>query len=173
MIPALAAASAAMALGGAVYGTISSSQANNKARRLIQQQRDENRAWYNTRNAEDYTMRSDVQAAIKKQREVLEEQLRRAQKTNTVAGGTDASLAVQQQAANRALSDTMTDVAGQASAWKDSIENSYRQQDAALNQQQVQNQQQQAQQAAQAGSQVVNAGMNLVGNSIYAKQSQA
>ena len=154
------------ALGSAIYGGISSSIANNRARALIQQQRDDNRAWYNTKMEQDYTQRSDVQAAIKRQRELLNEQYNRARRTNVVAGGTDESLALQQQAANKSLSDTMTDVASQASAYKDNVEQQYRAQDAALNQQQAQNYQQQGAQAAAAASQAVNAGLNMMGNDI-------
>ena len=163
---AMAAIGGVAALGSAIYGGITSSKANNKARDLIQQQRSDNKAWYNTKMAQDYTQRADVQAAIKRQRELLNEQYNRARATNVVAGGTDESLALQQQAANKSLSDTMTDIAAQSSAYKDNVEQQYRAQDAALNQQQVQNYQQQAAQAAQAASQGVNAGIGLMGNSI-------
>lgn len=154
------------ALGSAIYGGITSAKANNKARNLIAQQRNDNKAWYDLRMSQDYTLRTDVQAAIKRQRELLDEQYRRARATNVVAGGTDEALALQQQAANKSLSDTMTDVAAQAAAYKNNVEQQYRAQDAALNQQQVQNYQQQAAQAAQAASQGVNAGLGLMGNAI-------
>lgn len=150
------------ALTGAIYGGIASANYNKKARKLIQNQRDENKQWYNTKMAEDYTQRSDVQAAIKRQRELLDEQYKRAKATNVVAGGTDEALALQKQAANNSLSDTMTDVAGQASDYKEGVENAYRHQDAALNQQQAQTYQQQAAAVAQAGGQAVNAGLQAI-----------
>ena len=155
-----------LALGSAIYGAIASSKANKKAQELIQKQRDDNQAWYNTKMAQDYTQRSDVQAAMKKQRELLEEQYSRARRTNVVAGGTDEGLALQQQAANASLSQTMTDIAANAANYKDNVESQYRSQDAALNQQQVQNYQQQAAQAAQAASQAVNAGVNMMGQGL-------
>lgn len=155
------------ALGSAIYGAVQSSRANNKARALIQQQRTDNKRWYDVKMASDYTQRADVQAAIKRQRELLQEQYNNARKTAAVAGGTDEAIAMQQAAANRSLSDTMTDVASQANSYKDSVEQQYRAQDAALNQQQVQNNQQQAAQTAQAASQAVNAGLNLVGQGVY------
>ena len=123
------------ALGSAIYGGIKSAQDNQRAQALIQQQRDENKAWYNLRRNQDYTQRADVQAAIKRQRELLNEQYDRARATNVVAGGTDEALALQQKAANQSLSNTMTDVAAQSSAYKDKVEEQYRAQDAALNQQ--------------------------------------
>ena len=161
------------ALGSAIYGGIASSVANNKARALIQQQRDDNKAWYDTKMRQDYTMRTDVQAAINKQRDLLNEQYKRARATNVVAGGTDESLALQQKVAAQSLTDTMSDVASNAAAHKDSVEQQYRAQDNALNQQQAQSYQQQAAQAAQAASQAVNAGLNLMGNDIGLKKSNS
>ena len=156
------------ALGGAIYGAIASSKNNAKARALIQEQRDDNKNWYNTRMAEDYTQRSDAQAILNKQRDLLQEQYKQARATNVVAGGTDESLALQKAAANSAMAQTSSDLAANAASYKDNVEQQYRQQDAALNQQQAQTYQQQAQQAAQAASQVVNAGTSLMGNGINA-----
>lgn len=158
------------ALGSAIYGGIKSAAANNKAQALIQQQRNDNKAWYEIQKSSDYTQRADVQAAIKRQRELLDEQYKRAKATQVVAGGTDESAALQKQAANKALSETMTDVAAQATAHKDNVEQQYRAQDAALNQQQAQSLQQQAAQTAQAASQAVNAGVNMVGQEIAAQR---
>jgi len=151
------------ALGSAIYGAIKSSKANNQARRLIQQQRDENRRWYDTKMNQDYTLRTDVQNAINKQRELLDEQYKRAKATNVVSGGSDASVALQKEAANKSLADTTADIAAAGANYKDSVEQQYRAQDAALNQQQAQSYQQQAAQTAAAASQGVNAGLNLVG----------
>ena len=160
------------ALGSAIYGAFKSSKANNQARKLIQQQRDDNKRWYDVKMSQDYTQRADVQAAIKKQRELLDEQYKRARATNAVAGGTDEALALQKQAANNAVADTMTNVASNAAAYKDNVEQQYRANDAALNQQQAQSYQQQAAQTAAAASQAVNAGLNLVGQGLAERGNQ-
>jgi hypothetical protein len=60
----------------------------------------------------------------------------------------------------------MTDVASQASAYKDAVDRQYRAQDAALNQQQAANYQQQAAATAAAAGQAVNAGVGLMGNAL-------
>lgn len=156
----------AAALGGAIYGAISSSQYANKARNLIDQQRSSNEAWYNRKMKEDYTQRADVQAAIQKQRELLEEQNKRARAAAVVGGATEESVALQKAAANKSLSDTMTDIAAQGANYNDSVEQQYRAQDAALNQQQAQSYMQQGQQAAQAGSQMIGSGLKLMGTSL-------
>lgn len=152
-----------MALGSAVYGAIASSKQNRKAQQLIQQQRDENRQWYNTRMNSDYTQRTDSQAVLNKQRELLRERYQNAKGTNAVAGGTDAALAAEKMASNDAMAQTMSDIASQASEYKDQVERQYRAQDAALNQQQAQISADQAKATAQAASQATTAGLNLMG----------
>ena len=145
---------AAAQVGSSIYGAIESSQANKRAQQMIQNQRAENKKWYDQKMAEDYMQRSDVQNVLRKQRELLQEQYQRARATNIVAGGTDESLALQQQAANEAMGDTMANIAANASAYKDSVEQQYRAQDAALNQQIIGVEQGNAQAIAQAAGQV-------------------
>ena len=153
---------AAAQIGSSIYGAVKSSQANKRAQAMIQNQRDENQKWYDQKMAEDYTQRSDVQNILRKQRDLLNEQYQRARATNIVAGGTDESLALQQQAANETMGDTIADIAADASNYKDSIENQYRAQDAALNQQQIGVEQANAQTIAQAAGQMGSAVGGLV-----------
>lgn len=155
-----------VALGGAIYGAIKSGQLNEKARRLVANLRDKNEQWFNIKRSQDYTQRADVQAAIKRQRELLDEQSRRAEATNLIAGGTDESLALQKEAANRSLAQATTDIAAAGASYNDNIENQYRAQDAALAQQQSQSYQQQAAQTSQAASQLVNAGVGVMGQGL-------
>lgn len=153
---------AAAQVGSSIYGAIKSSQANKRAEQLLKNQRDENKKWYDQKMAEDYTRRSDSQNILRKQRELLQEQYQRARATNLVAGGTDESLALQQAAANDAMGDTMADIAANASAYKEGVENQYRAQEAALNQQQITNEQNRAQAIANAAGQVGSAVSGLV-----------
>lgn len=166
MLAALSAIGGVAALGSSIYGAIASSKYNKQARKLIEEQKADNRNWYDVKMSEDYTQRSDTQAALKRQRELLTEQYDNARKTNAVMGGTDEALALQKQAANNSLSQTITDIASQASQYKEGVENQYRATDAALTQQQVTGLQQQGAQAAQAAAQATNAGINLLGGSI-------
>lgn len=153
-------------LASAIYGGVKSSQYNNKARGIVGDMVKDNKAWYDTRMSQDYTARADVQAAINRQRQILDEQYRNAKAANVVAGGTDAQLALQKEAANRATAQVTTDIASQANAYKDRVEDQYRAQDAALKQQQAQSYQQQAAATAQAASQAVDSGLNLVGQGV-------
>lgn len=153
---------AAAQVGSSIYGAIKSSQANKRAEALLQNQRDENRKWYEQRMAEDYTKRADVQNVLRKQKELLQEQYQRARATNVVAGGTDESLALQQQAANQTMGDTMANIAAQSESYKEGVENQFRTQDAALNQQQIGIEQVKAQAIANAAGQVGSAVSGLV-----------
>lgn len=161
---------AAAQVGSSIYGAIKSSQANKRAERLLKNQRDENQKWYDQKMTEDYTQRSDVQNVLRKQRELLQEQYQRARATNLVAGGTDESLALQQAAANDAMGDTLADIAANASAYKESVENQYRATEAALNQQQITNEQNRAQAIANAAGQVGSAVSGLISGGVAEKK---
>ena len=145
---------AAASIGSSIYGAIKSSQANKKAEAMIQNQRDKNQKWYDQKVNADYTQRPDVQNALRKQRELLQEQYKAARARNLVAGGTDESLALQQAQANESLSNTMGDIAGQAADYKEGIEQQYLANDAALNQQKVATEQNKANAISQAAAQV-------------------
>lgn len=145
---------AGLQVGSSIYGAIESSMANKKAQDLLQNQRAQNRKWYETRMAEDYTKRADVQNILRKQKELFQEQYERARATNVVAGGTDESLALQQQAANQQMGETMANIAAQSSDYKEGIESQFRAQDNAFNQQAVELEQARGQAIAEAAGQV-------------------
>ena len=153
---------AAAQIGSSIYGAIKSSQANKRAEQLLKNQRDENQKWYETRMAEDYTKRADVQNVLRKQRELFDEQYQKAKASSVVAGGTDESVALQKAAANEAMGETMADVAAQAADYKDSVEEQYRQNEAALNQQEIANEQNKAQSIAAAAGQMGSAVSGLM-----------
>lgn len=158
----------ATALASAITGAIGSAAQNKKARNLLDTQRAENKAWYDMKKAEQYTQRSDFQAILKKQKELLDEQYANARGVNAVAGGTDESVALQKKVANQSLSDTMTNVAGQASAYKDNLDAQYRQTDQALANQQAATYANQANNIAQAAGQGITAGLNLIASDALA-----
>lgn len=153
-------------VGGAIYGAVKSSEANKKAMDLIAKQRDQNKKWYEEDMAEDYLKRPDAQNILRKQSEMLAEQYQRAKAANLVAGGTDESLAMQQQAANAAMGETMSNIAAQAASAKDAAKAQYRSQDAALNQQQAKIYQGQADAIAKAAGQMGKAASGLASGAV-------
>lgn len=164
---------AAAQVGSSIYGAVKSSQANKRARQMIQNQRDENQKWYEQKMAEDYTQRTDAQNILRKQRELLQDQYQRARATNIVAGGTDESLALQQAAANETMGDTMAEIASQASAYKEGVEEQFRANDAALNQQMIGVEQGQANAIAQAAGQMGSAVSGLVTGGVAEKEDES
>lgn len=155
-------AGAAIQAGSSIYGAIKSSQANKRAMDILKARKEENKKWYEDKMSEDYMQRSDVQNVLRKQRDLLSEQYKRARATTLVAGGTDEALALQQQGANEAMGETMADIAAQASDYKESVENQYRTTDAALDQMEMGIHQQKAQSIATAAGQVGKAVGGLV-----------
>lgn len=153
-------------VGGAIYGAVKSSEANKKAMDLIQAQRDENKKWYEAKMAEDYTKRADVQNVLRKQRDLFNEQYQRAKATNLVAGGTDESLALQQQGANQTMGETMANVAAQGASYKDEAETAYRTQDAALKKQEIGVYNDQADAIAKAAGQMGKAASGLASGAV-------
>lgn len=114
------------------YGKWKAAKERGKYYDALEGQREENRKWYEQKMAEDYTQRTDMQNILRKQRELLDEQYKRARATNIVAGGTDESLALQQANANDVVGETMADMASQASTYKEGVENQFREKDAQL-----------------------------------------
>lgn len=141
---------AGLKIGGAVYGGIKASQAMKKMQRQIQQQKQENTNWYNRRYNEDATQRADAVRALQKVEDSIKNRNRAAAGTQAVIGGTEESVAAAKAANNEALSQTASNIAAQADARKDAIEQQYRQEDSRLQGQLNQLQAQKAQNIANA-----------------------
>lgn len=154
----------ATSIGSAITGAVVSSKKNREAAAIREQQREKNEAWYNAKKAEDLTQRADVLAMINKQREMLKDRYSASRAANIVAGGTDESLALQQEAANQALAETMSNIAAEGVQEKREAENQYLQRDNALDQAELAQKQQEAANAAQAAGQLASAGINVAGN---------
>lgn len=153
-------------VGGAIGGAIAGSKAGKRAREIISARKDENKKWYDEKMSEDYLQRSEIQNVLRKQKELIGEQMKRARATNIVAGGTDESLALQQQGAMDTLGETTANVAANATAAKDAAEQQYRQTDAALDQQMAESYQQQAQQISNAAGQLSQAGATMLSSGL-------
>ena len=153
-------------VGGAIGGAIAGSKAGQRAREIISARKDENKKWYDEKMSEDYLQRSEIQNVLRKQKELIGEQMKRARATNIVAGGTDESLALQQQGAMDTLGETTANVAANATAAKDAAEQQYRQTDATLDQQMAESYQQQAQQISSAAGQLSQAGATMLSSGL-------
>ena len=154
------------ALGSAIVGGIKSAQANEKFNKLQNSRRLENEKWYNTKMNEDYTQRTDVQNAITRQRELLDEQIKRGHARSIVGGASPEAAALEKEAANKSLAETSSDIASKAADYKDQVEQQYQAKKDALDEQEAQQYKEQAQSSAAAAGQAVNAGLGLVGQGL-------
>jgi hypothetical protein len=154
---------AAGSVASSIIGGAQAKKAAEKANKELADQRQKNEDWYRRRYNEDYTQSAEAQAAMTKARELAQEQMKAARGTAAVMGGTEAGVAAQQQAANKMLADTMSNIAQNATARKDAVESQYLQNEAALSQQQQGVYNQQAANSAAAANAGMAAGMSLLG----------
>lgn len=142
---------------GSIFGGIASSKAAKKQNRLLNQQKNANQAWYERNYNQDYTQRADVQAMINKTREFAKDRYKRAEAMQAVTGATDESVAMQKEAGNEMIADVNTDIASQASQFKQNVDNQKLMMDNQIT----------MQQAAIAGQQA-QSGANLMSNGLTA-----
>ena len=176
--PAIAAAiiSGVTSLVSTAYSSAKSKQQANAARQAYNQETEAQRRkienWYKIRSNQDYTRRADVQAALTKQRELINERYKQSRATNVVAGGSEAALAAEKEAANKAMGDTIANIAAAGAANQDKIDAMYLNMDNKMSENKAnagyQQNMGQAEQTAQAGSQVSAAAVQMGGALIQA-----
>lgn len=118
---------------GGIFGGISASKAMKKVKKNLQAQKKANRDWYDRRYNEDATQRADAQAILTRTQESIRNRNRQAAGTQAVMGGTEESVAAAKAANNEALAQATTNIAVNADALKDQIEQTYQQREAQLN----------------------------------------
>ena len=97
---------------GSIFGGISASKAMKKVKKNLQAQKQANQDWYDRRYNEDATQRADAQRILTM---------------------TEESVAATKAANNQALADATSQIAVNAEARKDQIEQTYQQKDAQIN----------------------------------------
>ena len=104
---------------GSIFGGISASKAMKKVKKNLQQQKQANQDWYDRRYNEDATQRADAQRILTKTEESIRNRNRQA-------------VAAAKAANNQALADATSQIAVNAEARKDQIEQTYQQRDAQI-----------------------------------------
>lgn len=120
---------------GAVFGGIKASQAMKQLSRNINKQMQQNQDWYDRRYNEDATQRADAQRILAKTEESIKQRNKAATGRAAVMGATDESVAAEKEANSQALADATGQIAANADASKDAIENQYMSRKADLNNQ--------------------------------------
>ena len=167
---------AATGLASSIYGGIASARAARKQKNEIVRQKEANKAWYERRYNEDATQRGDAQRLLTKTREAYEKRNREAAATQAVVGGSDESVAATREANAKGLADTASQINAASEARKDSVEESYRNQDQQLAGQLSALEAQRSANIANATSQAIGAAAQLgsaFDDSIEGKKSKA
>jgi hypothetical protein len=118
---------------GSIFGGISASKAMKKVKKNLQAQKKANQDWYDRRYNEDATQRADAQRILTMTEESIKNRNRQAAGAQAVMGGTEESVAAAKAANNQALADATSQIAVNAEARKDQIEQTYQQKDAQIN----------------------------------------
>ena len=155
---------------GSVAGAIGSAQQMKKARKNLADQRSKNQTWYDKEYNTDYTQRADAQAVLNKTKEMADANRRRARNMGVVAGATDEAVAMDNEASNKMVSDTMGAINQSADAYKQNVQAQFKQTEQGLDNAEYQSHVAQANQIAQAGAQAGQAGASIVGSIFDKKQ---
>ncbi|MDE6277341.1 MAG: hypothetical protein K2M06_04455 [Muribaculaceae bacterium] len=116
----------AFGIAGSIFGGIAASKAMKKVQQNLQEQKRANQEWYNRRYNEDATQRADAQRILSMTEESIRNRNRQAAGAQAVMGGTEESVAAAKAANNQALADATSQIAVNAEARKDRIEQAYR-----------------------------------------------
>lgn len=124
---------AALGAAGSIFGGISASKAMKKVEKNLEQQKQENQDWFDRRYNEDATQRADAQRILTQTEESIKKRNAAAAGSAAVMGGTDESVAAEKAANAQSLADATSQIAANADARKDKIEQQYMSNKADLN----------------------------------------
>lgn len=141
---------AALGAAGSIFGGISASKAMKRAKENVERQMRENQDWYDRRYNEDATQRADAQRILTMTENSIKRRNKAAAGTAAVMGGTDESVAAEKAANAQAMADATSQIAANADARKDAIENQFMSRKADLNNQLNQIEKEKAQAISQA-----------------------
>ena len=111
----------ALSAGTSVAGGLLSRNAAKKAARQVRYRRNAEKAWYDKEYNTDYIDTKAGQNLMRRAQEIQDKYVRKADGAAAVGGGTDASVALAKENANKAVSDTIANVAAQDTARKQRV----------------------------------------------------
>ena len=164
----------ALSLAG---GVASSLFGANKAKKAARRAQAENtyrtnaeKAWYDKNYNTDYLDTKAGQNLMRRAKEVQDEYVRKADGAAAVGGGTAASVAMAKESANKAMGDTIANIAAQDTARKQHVEDAHLANTQQLSRERQQIEQQKAQNTSDAAQNASNAmfnfGVNQLGSEL-------
>lgn len=172
----LGAASLALGIGSSLFGANKAKKAARRAQAENQYRTNAEKAWYDKNYNTDYLDTKAGQNLMRRAQEVQDEYIRKADGAAAVGGGTAASVAQAKESANKAMGDTIANIAAQDTSRKQHIEDAHLANTQQLSRERQQIEQQKAQatsDAAQnASNTLFNFGVNQLGSELEGAKSQ-
>lgn len=172
----LGAASLALGIGSSLFGANKAKKAARRAQAENQYRTNAEKAWYDKNYNTDYLDTKAGQNLMRRAQEVQDEYIRKADGAAAVGGGTAASVAQAKESANKAMGDTIANVAAQDTARKQHVEDAHLANTQQLSRERQQIEQQKAQATSDAAQNASNAmfnfGVNQLGSELEGAKTQ-
>ena len=166
----LGAASLALGIGSSLFGANKAKKAARRAQAENQYRTNAEKAWYDKNYNTDYLDTKAGQNLMRRAQEVQDEYIRKADGAAAVGGGTAASVAQAKESANKAMGDTIANIAAQDTSRKQHVEDAHLQNTQQLSRERQQIEQQKAQATSDAAQNASNAlfnfGVNQLGSEL-------
>lgn len=172
----LGAASLALGVGSSLFGANKAKKAARRAQAENQYRTNAEKAWYDKNYNTDYLDTKAGSNLLRRAQEVQDEYIRKADGAAAVGGGTAASVAQAKESANKAMGDTIANIAAQDTSRKQHVEDAHLANTQQLSRERQQIEQQKAQatsDAAQnASNSLFNFGVNQLGSELEGAKTQ-
>ena len=172
----LGAASLALGIGSSLFGANKAKKAARRAQAENQYRTNAEKAWYDKNYNTDYLDTNAGQNLMRRAQEVQDEYIRKADGAAAVGGGTAASVAQAKESANKAMGDTIANIAAQDTSRKQHVEDAHLANTQQLSRERQQIEQQKAQATSDAAQNASNAlfnfGVNQLGSELEGAKTQ-
>lgn len=172
----LGAASLALGIGSSLFGANKAKKAARRAQAENQYRTNAEKAWYDKNYNTDYLDTKAGQNLMRRAQEVQDEYIRKADGAAAVGGGTAASVAQAKESANKAMGDTIANIAAQDTSRKQHVEDAHLANTQQLSRERQQIEQQKAQATSDAAQNASNAlfnfGVNQLGSELKGAKLQ-
>ena len=172
----LGAASLALGIGSSLFGANKAKKAARRAQAENQYRTNAEKAWYDKNYNTDYLDTKAGQNLMRRAQEVQDEYIRKADGAAAVGGGTAASVAQSKESANKAMGDTIANIAAQDTSRKQHVEDAHLANTQQLSRERQQIEQQKAQNTSDAAQNASNAlfnfGVNQLGSELEGTKLQ-
>ena len=172
----LGAASLALGIGSSLFGANKAKKAARRAQAENQYRTNAEKAWYDKNYNTDYLDTKAGQNLMRRAQEVQDEYIRKADGAAAVGGGTAASVAQAKESANKAMGDTIANIAAQDTSRKQHVEDAHLANTQQLSRERQQIEQQKAQNTSDAAQNASNAlfnfGVNQFGSELEGTKLQ-